>query len=39
MGRAYPGDDAARNGPRRSGINNSSPATMRPGSTLPFEFS
>jgi hypothetical protein len=31
MGRAYPGDDAGRNGPRRSGIISSSPATMRAG--------
>ena len=31
MGRAYPGDDAGWNGPRRSGIISSSPATIRAG--------
>jgi hypothetical protein len=31
MGRAYPGDDAGRNGPLRSGIINFRPATMRAG--------
>jgi hypothetical protein len=36
MWKAYPGDDAARNGPRRSGIINLSPATMRPGGTSLF---